>query len=596
MFHLITKDFLINSRLKRFFFVVILILGFSADYAQGEITFEAAVEGLEGEVLKNVQQALSPPEGMIQKDQIDEFLLILYEKEAPQKVREALQPFGYYQAQVTTSSNRSPGRLRLLVNVKSGQPVRLASVRIQVNGLGAQEEKLQEMIRKFPLREREVLRQDRYEEFKGAMKETALEAGYLEADFSVHLIRIDLAQNKADIELTLETGPRYTFGTILFVPPLSYPESFLRRYLSFQSGEAFSSQNLATSRLNFINSERFQDVLIEADQREAEDHRIPVQIRLSPSKPKKLRFGIGYDTDKGPGFIGRYRDLNFNRKGNELNSELQFSEKLQGAALDYILPGYKNLDRKTILKLGFKREITDSYDTSSLFSQYETIYPFGRDRLGSGYLRLVGEDFSIGGQEGLSTLIIPGVRFWERRYDDPVNPTRGYRYSFETRGSAPVLGSSGFFLQLLLQGDYLAPLGNGFALLLRSQVGTTFQSESLTRLPPSLRFFAGGDNSLRGYDYQSLGPKNDSGQVIGGRQLAVGSLEIEKAISRTWGLAVFYDAGNAFDDLNRIEWKQAAGLGIRLYTPLGPVRLDLAHQIGESHPQFRIHFSLGFSL
>jgi translocation and assembly module TamA len=353
---------------------------------------------------------------------------------------------------------------------------------------------------------------------------------------------------------------------------------------------------MVTSRLNFINSDQFQEVLIEADQGEAKDNKIPVRIRLTPSKPKRFRFGVGYDTDKGAGVIGRYRDLNFYRQGHELNSEVQLSQGLQGLAVDYTLPGSKNLNQKSILKAGYKREDTDSYVTRSLFSQYETIYPFSQERLGAGYLWLLGEDFSIGGQEGFSTLLIPGVRFWERHYDNPVHPVRGYRYSLETRGSTTFLGSSGYFLQLLFQGEYLTSLGNGFALLLRSQAGTTLQSESLKSLPPSLRFFAGGDNSIRGYEYQSLGPKDDSGKVIGGRYLAVGSLEIEKAFSRTWGLAAFYDVGNAFDDVNRIELKQGAGLGIRLYTPLGPVRLDLAYQIGESNPQFRLHFSIGFGL
>jgi translocation and assembly module TamA len=593
---LTTKGFLINFQPKWFFFVFILALSFSADYARGEMTFEVAVEGLEGEVLKNVQQALSPPEGMIKDDQVDEFLLVLFEKEAAQKIQEALKPYGYYQAQVTASIDRSPGRLRLSAKVKPGSPVLISTVRIQVNGPGAQEEKLRESIRDFPLRTGDVLRQDRYEESKNLIKDKALEAGYLEADFSVHFIRISLAENKAAIELNLETGSRFFFGEISFVPPLTYPETYLKRYLGFQPGEVFSSQKLLTTRLNFISSDQFQEILIEADQEEAKENKIPVRIRLIPSKPKRFRFGVGYDTDKGPGVIGRYRDLNFYRQGHELNSELQLSQGLQGLAVDYILPGTKNLDQKSILKAGYKREVTDSYDTRSLFSQYETIYPFGQGRLGSGYLRLVGEDFSVGSQEGFSTLLIPGVRFWERHYDNPVHPTRGYRYSLETRGSAPFLGSSGYFLQLLLQGEYLTPLGNGFALLLRSQTGTTLQSESLKSLPPSLRFFAGGDNSLRGYEYQSLGPKDDSGKVIGGRYLAVGSLEIEKAFSRTWGLAAFYDVGNAFDEVTRIELKQGAGLGIRLYTPLGPIRLDLAYQIGEINPQVRLHFSIGFGL
>ncbi len=279
------------------------------------MTFEAAVEGLEGEVLKNVQLALSPPEGMIKGDQVDEFLLVLFEKEAVQKIQEALKPYGYYQAQVTASIDRSPGRLRLSAKVKPGAPVLISTVRIQINGPGAQEEKLRESIREFPLRTGDVLRQDRYEESKNGIKEKALEAGYLEADFSVHLIRISLAENKAAIELTLETGPRFFFGEISFVPPLTYPETYLKRYLDFQPGEVFSSQKLIKTRLNFTNSDQFQEVLIEADQEQARDNKIPVRIRLTPSKPKRFRFGVGYDTDKGPGVIGRYRDLNFYRHG-----------------------------------------------------------------------------------------------------------------------------------------------------------------------------------------------------------------------------------------------------------------------------------------
>jgi translocation and assembly module TamA len=590
------KNFITNVRPEKIFFIFFVILLFFADDAKGGMIFEVVIEGLEGELLTNTQLALSPPEGMIIDDQIDEFLLVLFEREAPKKVREVLKPLGYYQAQVSASIDRSAKRLRLVVKVEPGDPVLIASVRILVNGPGAQEEKINEIVKNSPLREGEILRQDRYEEFKKAIKEKAQEAGYLEADFSVHLIRITLAENKAVIELTLETGDRFFFGEITFVPPLTYPETFLKRYLAFQPGEVFSSQKLATSQMNFLSSERFLDVVIEADQREARDNQIPIRIRLSPSKPKKVRFGIGFDTDQGFGLTGRYRDLNFNRQGNELNSELQLSERLQGLAVDYVLPGNKNLDQKKILKLGVKRELTDSYDTRSLFSQYEYVYPFGQGRLGAGYLRLLGEDFEVGGQKGFSTLLIPGIRFWDRRYEDPVHPVRGFWYSLETRGSAPFLGSDSLFLQFLLQGDYLVPLGKGFSLLLRSQIGTTLLSESLTSLPPSLRFFAGGDNNLRGYDYQSLGPKDETGKVIGGRNMAVGSLEIEKAFSTTWGLAAFYDLGNAFDDLTQIELKQGAGLGIRLYTPVGPIRLDLAYQIGEKDPQFHIHFSLGFGL
>ena len=142
----------------------------------------------------------------------------------------------------------------------------------------------------------------------------------------------------------------------------------------------------------------------------------------------------------------------------------------------------------------------------------------------------------------------------------------------------------------------MVPLGDGFSLLLRAQAGVTLQNEPLQSLPPSLRFFAGGDNNLRGYPYQSLGPKNPAGKVVGGKNLLTGTLELEKAFSPVWGLAVFYDAGNAFDDFSQVQWKHDGGLGVRIYTPVGPVRVDLARQLGETDNQYRVSLSIGFAL
>lgn len=577
--------------------ILILFLGLSIAQAQEEgVPFEVIVKGLEGDALKNVALALTPPEGMIKGNEVDRLLLALFEQEAPPKIREALEPFGYYQAQIQTSLERPANRWRLLVTINPGRPIRISSLKIDLKGPGARDEKLRRGLPEFPLKEGDILRQDRYEEAKKALRDNALEGGYLQADYTVHLIRLSLKEHAAHIELVLETGPRFYFGDILFAPPLSYPESFLRRYLTFKTGRGFSARRLDETRLNFTHSDRFREAIVEANPEEARDYHVPVRIRLTPSKPKRFKIGVAYETDTGPGLITRYQDLNFYHQGHELNTELRLSEGFQGLAVDYILPGAGNLENKTTIKAGFKREITDTYDSRSLFSQYEYEHSFGRGRLGAGTLRLLQEDYSIVSQQGLSTMVIPGARFGQRRYDNPVRPTRGYRYTLETRGSVPSLGSDGSFLQFLLQGDSLIPLGEGFSLLLRGQGGTTWQNQPLVNLPPSLRFFAGGDQSVRGYGYQSLGPKDTSGKVIGGRHLIVGSLEIEKAFSPVWGLAAFYDVGNAFDQFHQVELKQGAGLGIRFYTPVGPVRIDLARQIEETSPQYRIHLSMGFGL
>jgi translocation and assembly module TamA len=581
--------------------LTLLILWFSGEmgFAQETVPpalFSVVITGVEGEVRKNIESALTPPEGLVREKEIDTLLLDLFVREAPKKVREALEPFGYYEAEVQTSLERLPEGLRLTVRVNSGEPVRITSLKFSIQGPGAEDSRFRSGLPPFPLKEGEILRQDLYEEAKTAILDKAQSSGYLDAAYPVHRIALDLKKKSAVIELILETGHAYSFGEVTFEPPLSYPEPFLRRYLAFRTGRPFNPQRISQTQLNFINSDRFREARVEALKEEARDYQVPVRIHLTPSQPKRLRFGVGYDTDQGPGVMARYHDLNINHSGHELNAELQISERLQGLALDYIIPRTGSLDDKMNLKGGYKREITDTYESRSLFTQFEYEYRLGWNRVASGYLKFLQEDYSIAGQDGLATMLLPGLKYGRRRYDHPVNPSRGYRYSLETRGSAPFLGADGSFAQFLFQGETLLPMGQGFSLLLRGQGGLTWQNQPLDNLPPSLRFFAGGDNSVRGYDYQTLGPKDSSGRVVGGKHLLVGSVEIEKAISSIWGLAAFYDAGNAFDAFDQIQLKQGAGLGVRFYTPVGPIRIDLARQIGEGGNEYRLHFSIGFGL
>ncbi len=565
--------------------------------AFGQEPIRVTVEGLEGEALRNVETALTPPKGLVRDGRIEAAWLARFERNIPRVVAQALEPFGYYEAQSSVTRTDGPDEgVSITVAVSPGDPVRAGLVTVEARGQGAVDERLQELIRGFPLGAGDILRQDRYDAAKAAMLDAALNGGYLDAHFSSHVIRVSLEEKRADIELILETGPRYYFGDVHFAGGSLYPEVFLARYLSFKKGDVFSPREVARTQFNFINSDRFGGVSVEPRKEEALELHVPVYVTLTPSKAKRLRLGVGYDTDKGAGFFFRYQDVNFQRTGHEFNAELKVAERLQGLVANYVIPGAKDIDSKTVLKLGLQKEETDSYTSESAYFQPEYIHSFGKGRLGSVYLQCRHENYRIGGDDGNATLVMPGLRFVERRYDDIVRPTKGYRYGVETRGAAKSLASSTSFLQILANGDFLLPLGKGFSLYSRGQAATSLQTDALESLPPSVRFFAGGDTSVRGYAYESLGPKNALGDVVGGKHLVVASIEVERAFSDLWGLAAFYDVGNAFDSFNQLDLQQGAGIGFRIYTPVGPIRLDLARQINVSNPQFRIHFSVGFGL
>ena len=369
--------------------------------------------------------------------------------------------------------------------------------------------------------------------------------------------------------------------------------SYLRTFLDFKPGDAFSYEKILQTQLNFATAERFQSVTIQPDKAGAKDYAIPMNVELTPSPQKIVKVGVGFTTDYGPGFSVRYEDLNVADSAQRLDSELNLSQRLQGLALRYIFPGSTDFRSFTSTRLAAQREDTVSYTTKTLSADIERTRGFGRDRLGSIYLQLQKEDSTAGGDTTDTLLLIPGIRFSQRGYDSLIRPAKGFAYKLEARGTTQSFGSDVGFAQFLGYGDVLLPLADRFSLKIRGQAGATSMNGNFLDVPVSFRFFTGGDNSVRGYAYQSLGPTNAQGEVVGGKHLLVGSIELEGAIGQNWGAAVFYDTGNAFDDFDSLNLAQSAGVGVRYYTPVGPIRLDLARQLGVSDPSYRFHFTIG---
>ncbi len=558
---------------------------------------EIEISGVEDELRENVQAALAIPPGLVKDDVVNLPWLELFRDEIPQNVREALEPFGYYDAKVESVLRKpAENEYRLLVQVTPGTPVTIQEVTIRLRGPGADERALKRIANAFRLRKGDRLDHGSYERGKGRLQSRARELGYLDASFPVHEILVSRAEASARITLELDTGIQYRFGETLFTGAPQYPQRFLQRYLDYKSGEIFSEKKLGQTQINLASSDRFKGVLLTPEREEAQGSTMPVLAQLTPLPRRRLRPGIGYGTDTGARGTVRYKDVNLFQLGHEMNAEIKISERLQGIAAGYLAPSYRDIKSSLGLQVNLQREDTDTYTNRLVSLEGTWNRTLEREQLLTLYLKPQWEDFTVGAQNSSSILVLPGIRFSHRHFDDPIRPRKGYGYTLEARGTHQFLGSDTGLIQFIAEGRAVTPLPWRFSLISRITGGITFQNDPLQDLPASLRFFAGGDRSVRGYAYQSLGPRDATGKVIGGKNLLTTSVELERRLFRDWALAAFFDAGNAFDAINNLRLYKGAGLGIRYFTPIGALKLDLARQIAVDNPSFRVHFSVGFEL
>lgn len=567
---------------------------------------EVKISGVDGAVLNNIVAYMT----FFQKSQKKSSLLAVLDgnklptvdlpeseirranKLAPREIERAMQPFGYYSVSVTHSLTQTKKGWQVEYQIQSGEFVRLRNVEIDVSGSGVNDGSIDQARKRYPLISGDQLSHVAYEKTKTALLEAAFQAGYLDARYLVQELRIEPDSHVADVKLSLDTGPLFYFGDILFEQN-ALESTIIRRFLPFKEGDPFDADQLATLQLRLEDTEYFDEIEINAQRDNAINSRIPITIKASAAKPHSYTIGAGYGTDTGPrvnaGLINRL----VNQKGHQLRGDLRVSAVGASIQTQYQIPineGTK--DHIAITAAASTEEVADTETDTLLLGigRFESWRGFQRQL----YVNYESEKFELAGENESIELLIPGMSLSKKVSDNFVYPRRGYSIELDIHGASESLLSDTSFIQGTVSFAAIRSLGNQGRLLIRGEVGAT-ESNNFDGLPFSQRFFTGGDRSVRGFEYQEISPENESGEKIGSRYLSSLSVEADYLFYDNFGAATFIDAGSADDDAFS-EIKVSAGIGFRYRSPIGMIRLDLAQAINEEDQSPRLHVSIGADL
>jgi len=520
----------------------------------------------------------------------DERELLRYSRIAREQAQKAFQALGYYNAAIDSEviAGESP---RLSLRVKPGPPVRLRTVRVRVEGPAAELKSFQNP--QGALEPGTTLNHGRYEEVKQRIANQASRFGFFEGRFTRQRLAIDPRENFADIELVFESGPRYHLGEVSFEGDAPFDADLLERMVPFEPGTPYDSEWVAELSQALQSSGYFEGVRVDANPANASEQRIPVSVLLTTREPRTLGLGLGFSTDVGPRIRLDWTRHWVNPQGHSYGAEAELSAPRQNVGLWYDVPLDPPLTDKLRYAGGYQYE--ELGDNDSL-SRLLTVGPEWHRRLDNGWKRVWSlkwqhEEYRLGDDSGVSTLLMPGIAYSLLRSDNRIDPNRGYRLEFELAGAKQGLMSDADLIHANAMLKGLGTLFERHRFLGSVQLGANITDE-YTQVPPSLRYFAGGDQSVRGYDYQSLSPTNSDGDRIGGRYQFAVSAEYQYSLTEKWRVATFVDQGNAFNSADFPSLKSSVGVGVRWVSPVGPIRLDLAHPL-DGDGGVRLHFSMG---
>ncbi|MEN5375089.1 autotransporter assembly complex protein TamA [Stenotrophomonas hibiscicola] len=584
--------------------MVLSLAATSVAHARGtidKVDIKGLDKGDDAAIIENIQESLSLFDtiGKEQGESRLEYLL----SQAERQTRQALEPFGYYNPVIKVEAPRQDEHVRVLIHVDKGAPVTVRREHIDITGPAMYDQYLQDDLAAFKPRKGQRFEHTQYEASKITITRRLAERGYFDADYTQRQVQITRADNAADIDLTWDSGRRYNMGPVRFQQDY-FVDKLFDPLVYWEQGSYYHEGKLDRLRESLTKLDYFSVIDIQPRPDQADENgEVPVDVKLTRAKRTIYTAGLSYGSESGPGVRGGIERRFLNNRGHKMNTQLDYAQKRKSLITSYRIPAFNWLDGWYTFAASAYDEQTDYIDLrnfkliasrSGEINEHWTAIA-SINALRERWRYASGTEFTDA-VYNTSTLVYPQLVADYVDVDDELFPRKGVSGAATMRAGVEGAGSDTSFVQANAVLRWYIPVGDSNRLILRGEGGTTWTSD-LVAMPPSLRYFAGGDRSIRGYAYREVGPRTPKPDkyALGAKNLVIGSAEYEHYFNGgPWGAAVFVDTGSAFD--NTIDLHTGVGFGVRWKSPVGPVRVDIAHGLNNPDSQFQLYLNIGADL
>ncbi|BFQ94570.1 autotransporter assembly complex protein TamA [Gallibacterium anatis] len=511
---------------------------------------------------------------------------------ASKTIDEALRAVGYFNSKIDYQFVPQPNAKQdlLIANVALDEPVKIAEIQVQLLGDAEKDENFLALQKQVP-KLGTVLNQGVYDDYKAELEKVALAKGFFDYQFLTHRLAILPSAHEAYWQLAFDSGKRYRYGNIRFQGS-QIREDYLRNILAIQSGDPYLINDLSELSTDLSASNWFKSVLVQPNI-DKQSKKVDLDVLVQPRLKNSYEIGIGYGTDVGPRLQFGWNKPWINSRGQSFSSNFYISDPKKTIEATYKIPLLKQpLNYYYEISTGYEEEKKNDTDTSGLTLAILRYWNRETGWQNSFGVRARYDNFTQANVSNRTLLIYPTAGFNRTRVRGGLFPYWGDSQKITLNWGNKAVGSDVDFYSAIASTSWIRTYAENHRFLTRAEIGY-LSTNQFDKIPPALRFFAGGDRSIRGYGYHKISPKDKNGELTGANRLFTASIEYQYQVKPKWWGAIFYDTGFASDHFAFNDLRKGAGIGVRWNSPIGAVKFDIATPINDKDDSKNIQFYIG---